>query len=459
MSVRAAVTEVIFTDDATAPFTSPRAGDPIVALRVLASGRELALPADGRRWVLGSRAPADLVVDDPFVSGVHCILERKLDGGPVIVRDRDSRNGTHVNGIPIEAAILQPGSLIHVGRTAMIAIAEEDGNRRRNALEQLRGRDPVFRAAVERALRAAVTECSVLIVGETGTGKDLIARAIHEGSPRRTGPYVAVNCGAIPRELVGSELFGHQRGAFTGAVIDRDGYFVEASGGTLFLDELAELPIELQPHLLRVVESRSVRRIGGATEKSVDVRIVSATNRLDGLGTPSSRLRVDLYHRVATVVVWLPPLRDRIGDLRELVGAMMADLAPQFGDKQVDPSAWLELARYDWPGNVRELAHAVSRAMALGGDVLGANDFLPGSSAFRPIAVRPRRREHADVAADAPITGGLPVHAALVRDAMIDALARHGSIRTAARSLGMAKSTFADKARAWGILPPKKRGA
>jgi transcriptional regulator with PAS, ATPase and Fis domain len=432
-----------------------RVRDAIVALRNTTTGEDLCVDGE-RRWVLGSKAACDLVVRDEWVSGFHCVFERRSPDGPLIIRDRASRNGTFVNGIPVEAALLRPGSLIVVGKTTLVAMAAP-ARVKRSAYEQLRGSDPAFRAAVAIALRAAQTDCSVLVVGETGTGKDLLARAIHEASSRAAGPYVPVNCGAIPRELIGSELFGHERGAFTGAITERDGYFVEAATGTLFLDELAELPLEQQPHLLRALENRRVRRIGGAIERPIDVRVVAATNRLEGLGTPNSRLRLDLFHRVATVVVPLPPLRERV-DVQELAQAMIADLAPQFGHKYVTGAAWAALAAHDWPGNVRELSHAVSRAMTLGGEQLGPLDFFPLGSFHRsPLARVPPAP--GSVAADVSIAhdGPLPAYASLLRDAMVDALARFQSIRRAAEHLGMPKSTFADKARAWGLVTSRTR--
>jgi DNA-binding NtrC family response regulator len=463
---------VLSADD---PEVQRARAETIVALRNTSTGEDFPLHPDARRWVLGSRRSCDFVVRDAWVSGAHAVIERRLADGSIVIRDKSSRNGTVVNGTAIEAAVLRPGALVAIGKTTLVAVADV-ARHRRSTYEQLRGNDPRFRAAVNQALRAAATDCSILIVGETGTGKDLLARLVHEASPRSHCPYIAVNCGAIPRELIGSELFGHERGSFTGAVGERDGYFVEAAGGTLFLDEIAELPLEQQPHLLRAIENRRVRRVGGALERQVDCRIVSATNRLEGLGTPHSRLRLDVFHRIATVIISLPPLRERIGDVRELVTGLIHELAPQYGRKEVSAGAWAALVSYDWPGNVRELVHAVSRAMALGGPLLGPFDFLPdlpGMRATRTIRTTSNKQPPAvDTPASAappptragdtepplpaylqaaPLTS-LPVYTQLLRDAMIDALARHGSIRRAARHLGMPKSTFADKARAWGLL-------
>jgi len=420
----------------------PRRTGVVIGLRATRDGAIFALDPEQGRWVLGSGESCDLVLDDPYISSTHCIVERR-PGGALVVRDRASRNGTQVNGNQVEGAELRVGSYLTLGRTTLVAVAAPDADRSR-AISLLRGHDPSFRTTVEQALRAALTDCSILIVGETGTGKDLLARVVHEASRRAAGKLVAVNCGGIPHELIGSELFGHERGAFTGAHEGRDGYFVEAHGGTLFLDELGELPLELQPHLLRALESRVVRRVGGTTERAVNVRIIAATNRLDGLGTEASRLRLDLYHRLATVVLAVPPLRERMGDLPELVEVMLDELAPESGRKRVTAEAWDSLTSYHWPGNVRELRHAVSRAVALGGEELTPLDFFP--------ELRFGRRGAGIATAEA-----LVPYEAMMRGAMEQALATHGSIRAAASHLGMAKSTFADRARAWGLAPPPRR--
>jgi transcriptional regulator with PAS, ATPase and Fis domain len=417
----------------------------VVGLRAMRDGCEHVLGEAARRWVIGSGDSCDIVIADPYVSQVHCVIERRPSGA-LVVRDKGSRNGTFIDGSPIEAAELRVGSHLSIGRTTLVAVSAP-GSEQPSALESIRGRDPVLRATIDRALRAAQIDCNVLIVGETGTGKDLIARVVHEASRRAAEKLVVVNCGAIPRELIGSELFGHEKGSFTGAHTERDGHFVEADRGTLFLDEIGELPIDLQPHLLRALESRKVRRIGGGTERSVDVRIIAATNRLDGLGTESSRLRLDLYHRLATVVLLVPPLRERLGDLPELVESMLRELAPEHGEKTVSDEAWHMLVSYRWPGNVRELRHAVSRAVALGNDVLVPEDFFPGLRFGRAPDGTP-------LSSNEP--GRLVPYQAMLRTAMEQALAQHGTIRAAAAHLGMAKSTFADKAKAWGLIPRRR---
>jgi DNA-binding NtrC family response regulator len=406
-------------------------------------GTEYPLAIHPRRWVIGSAPNCDLVLDDPYVSATHCVLERRA-GGTMHVRDRKSRNGTLIDGNLVEVAELQVGARLALGRTTLVALAAPDADGP-GAMSALRGRDPAFRATVEQAVKAAQTDCNVLIIGETGTGKDLLARVIHEASKRSTGAFVPVNCGGIPRELIGSELFGHEKGAFTGAHAERDGYFVEAHGGTLFLDEIGELPLELQPHLLRALETRRVRRIGGGNERCVDVRIVAATNRLENLGTEASKLRLDLYHRLATVVLVLPPLRERMGDLAELVQSMLAELTPEHGARTLSDAAWKALAGARWPGNVRELRHSVTRAVALGGEELQPEHFFPE---LRLAWQRPEEQ--------LPDREVLVPYERVLRSAMERAIAAHGTIRAAASYLGMPKSTFADRAARWGLLPRER---
>jgi transcriptional regulator with PAS, ATPase and Fis domain len=442
--------------------TDGRRGGTVIGLRKASTSELIPLGTSTQRWVIGSDPGCDVRVhNDPFVSGQHCVLERCAEG-VLIVRDMQSRNGTYVDGNHVEGAAVRVGSYLTIGRTTLVAVSDASakggggGAQPQPAIEQLRGRDAVLRMTIEQALRAAQTECSVLVGGETGTGKDLIARLIHESSRRAAGPFVAVNCGAIPRELIASELFGHEKGAFTGATDGRDGYFVEANGGTLFLDEIGELPIELQPTLLRALEARRVRRVGGQTDRVVDVRIVAATNRVDALGHEASRLRRDLYHRLATLTLVLPPLRERMGDIVELVESMLAELAPDFGDKQVTEEAWHALASYSWPGNIRELRHAVARAVTLGSVELSAADFFPHLNA-RPRRVTLPVRNGVD-GREYDENGALVPYQAMLKTAMAQALHEHGSIRAAAMSLGMPKSTFADRAREWQLLSRRNGG-
>jgi DNA-binding NtrC family response regulator len=442
----------------SAPVRSPAfvAMPPVVALRDRDTGVRFDLPFETRRWLIGKAPECDYVLaGDPYVSNVHCILERQPGGG-LMIRDNGSKNGTLVEGTPILALQLRPGVTIAIGKTFLVAVGAADPA---SAVEQLRGTNARFRAAVDLALKAARSDCSILIVGETGTGKDVIARAIHETSRRAGGPCVALNCGAFPRELIGSELFGHARGAFTGAVDAHDGLIVASDGGTLFLDEIGELELDLQPHLLRVLETRQVRPIGGTEYRDVDVRFVAATNRLDGLGTPSSRLRYDLYTRLAAVVVEMPPLRARKEDIPELVDVFLGELVGKYGPRELLPSALDAMLEYDWPGNVRELKQAVMRAVTLSDDVIDVAALrlpLHQPAELWRQAASPLPRCGPSLA---PAPAGMPRHEVVLREVMASALARQRSIRAAAREIGMAKSTFAEKAQRFGLIPPPAGGS
>jgi DNA-binding NtrC family response regulator len=245
----------------------------------------------------------------------------------------------------------------------------EDENRRlreqlseKTDLASLVGASDEMRQVFDMVRRVAATEATILVSGESGTGKELIARAIHHGSERREGPFIPVNCAAIPAELLESELFGHVKGAFTGAVKDRKGKFEQADGGTLFLDEVGELPLELQPKLLRALQEREIEPVGGTVRK-VDVRVVAATNRDLEEAMGEGTFREDLFYRLAVIPVYLPPLRVRGADIPLLVRHFLKKHGAT--DLAVDPSAMDRLAAYSWPGNVRELENAVERMIIL----------------------------------------------------------------------------------------------
>ena len=443
----------------------------ITALGVADTGDAIPL-SPGKRTLLGSGLGCDIVLEDPEISSAHCVIERRAGG--TVVRDDGSVQGTFLNNTRVREPVeLRPGALLRLGSLSFVALAER-GHGPGSGFARLIGRDTAFRKAVATAMRAAVTDCSVLVLGETGTGKELLAQAIHEASPRAAGPLVALNCGAIPSQLIGSELFGHEQGAFTGAATSRDGMFVHACGGTLFLDELGELPKEQQPHLLRVLETRHVRRLGSNGEQPVDVRLIAATNRIEGTG--SARLRLDLYHRIATVVIELPPLRARRDDIPLLVRAFMDELARDFGPRQIRGRTLQALSDHDWPGNVRELRASIQRAVALCPRELTVEQLLPHT--MRPSEERYRIRDRGhdvdemfevgiEYAASAPgrasraAEPGPPGRAGadgivpldnVLRDRMRHALVRCGSIRRAAQALGMPKSTFADRAHRLGVF-------
>jgi len=345
------------------------------------AGRE----AVGRAGVVsaGSAKDNDLVLSDDAVSRRH--FELRLRPDDVRIVDLGSTNGTTVDGVRIIEAVLTPASLIRAGATAIRVTAVEEPLviplSSREKLGALLGRSVAMREAFAVLERVAPSDVTVLIEGETGTGKELAAEAVHTHSARAEGPFVAVDCGAIAPTLMESELFGHVRGAFTGAIGDRKGVFEEADGGTIFLDEIGELPLDLQPKLLRVLERREVRRVGASQSRRVDVRIIAATNRDLTAEMNRGDFREDLYFRLAVVRVRLPPLRTRREDIPLLVQHFVDRIAP--GSKPLSPDLLHALATQPWPGNVRELRNAVERAVAMAGPA------APKSAAGVPIVQTP----------------------------------------------------------------------
>ncbi len=315
------------------------------------------------RVVVGSADRAQIVVADPTVSRLHAELDLREDG--LWVRDLGSRNGTYVRGVFVVEARLSAEREIRLGSvTVAVEPAESPpapgwaGDSFGPLVGKARGMQRLYATLA----RVAATEYSVLVQGETGTGKELVARAIHEASPRRQGPLVVVDCAAIPESLFESQLFGHARGAFTGAASARVGDVEEANGGTLFLDEVGELPLSMQPKLLRVLESRTIRRVGESQARSVDVRVVSATHRDLLAMVNAGTFREDLYFRLAAIPVQVPPLRERPEDVPLLVRRFL----PRGHDGVLPAELTAELAERRWPGNVRELRNFVERAVALG---------------------------------------------------------------------------------------------
>jgi len=246
---------------------------------------------------------------------------------------------------------------------------------------ELTGQSEEMRAVYQIIEAVAPSNASVLIFGESGTGKELVARALHAKSERSKGPFFALNCAALPKDILENELFGHEKGAFTGSVNEKPGAFEMADGGTIFLDEVAEMPPDIQVKLLRAIESRSIRRLGGKKEIEVDIRILAATNRDLQKALSDNDLREDLYYRLAVVELFLPPLRERLGDVKLLANEFLVRFAQQNGKGVTgfDDAAWEWILSYTWPGNVRELKNAVERAviMAGGGEKIRASDIMP----------------------------------------------------------------------------------
>jgi DNA-binding NtrC family response regulator len=248
-------------------------------------------------------------------------------------------------------------------------IAENSTLRRRlsdqTADSEILGRAPAMQRVLETVASVADADASVLVVGESGTGKELVANALHERSGRRDGPWVKINCAALPKDLIESELFGHTKGAFTGATTDKVGLLEEAHGGSLLLDEITEMPVDLQAKLLRVLEDRVVRRLGGSKSVPVDFRLISSTNRTPESAVKEGHLRRDLYFRINTVTIQVPPLRERRDDVAILVNAFLERYRAKHAREVegIDPEAYRRLLGYSWPGNVRELQHAIERAV------------------------------------------------------------------------------------------------
>jgi len=353
------------------------------------------------RMVIGADPRADFEIADPTLSKFHC--EVRIADGATFVRDLGSRNGTRVDGVPILEAPLRDGAQLSIGRTHL---RFDVGTRHvevplsaRDRFGQMRGASIPMRAMFARLEVAAANPSTVLLLGESGTGKELAAESIHTESARRDGPFIVVDCGAIPANLLEAELFGYEAGAFTGATTARAGAFEAAIGGTLFLDEIGELALELQPKLLRAIDRHEVQRLGSSERRTVDVRIVAATNRDLQAEVNARRFRSDLYYRLAVLVVRLPPLRERTSDIPALVDAILDSL----GDRDSEIARSLrggellpELLRHAWPGNVRELRNYVEACLVRQEHALAPSD-EPTIDITQPLrAVRDRWVRHVE---------------------------------------------------------------
>jgi transcriptional regulator with PAS, ATPase and Fis domain len=315
---------------------------------------------------VGTAPGCDVRLGDPTVSHLHCQLE--IHGHGVHVTDLESTNGTFVDGVRVYSAELSAGGTVTIGATVLrLELTGEPVYvelSRADRFGRFLGASAEIRRIYAILERVAPTDATILIQGETGTGKEALALAIHEASERADGPFIAVDCGAIAENLFESELFGHVRGAFSGAVIDRTGLFEQANGGTLFLDEIGELPLSLQPKLLRVLEMREIRRVGASTTKRVNVRVLAATNRLVARQVNEGTFREDLYYRLAVLEVVVPPLRAR----REDIPPLAAHFYQSFSGRTdpLPPEFLATLAARAWPGNVRELRNFIERSVSLG---------------------------------------------------------------------------------------------
>ena len=389
----------------------------------------------------------DLIILDialPGRSGIDWLHDLRDEGyaGDVVLMTAYADLDTAIEALRAGAAdfLLKPFSLAQM-LNALQRCFERSRLKRENfvlrrelsatEIEGMVGESEIMRAVCDRLKRIAPTPATVLLSGESGTGKEIAARALHRMSNRAEGPFVPLNCAAISAELIESELFGHVKGAYTGAQQTREGLFYYARSGTLFLDEIAELPMPAQAKLLRVLEERRLRPVGSEQEIPVDVRVVAATNRDLKAEVAAQRFRQDLYYRLQVVEVLLPPLRERPEDLPGLVAHFIAQLAPHLGVPQLNPDArtLARMAAYDWPGNVRELRNVVERSL-----ILGWFDLGPEPTGGAPIGGSDERLEAIEKRHILAVLG-----------------ACGGNKSEAARRLGVSRKTLDRKCQAWAM--------
>ncbi|MDI1483599.1 sigma 54-interacting transcriptional regulator [Polyangium sp. y55x31] len=332
------------------------------------SGPDLgrAIASDGQELAIGTADGNHLVLSDRSVSRHHCVISVTDQG--FFLQDLGSRNGTTLSGFRVVAAYLNPGAVIGIGESTLRfepladeivePLAEEE------RLGRLLGQSTAMRRIFAALPRIAASDSTVLIEGETGTGKGLLAELLHQQSSRANGPLVVIDCSAIPPTLIEAELFGHAKGAFTGAQNARPGAFESAAGGTVFLDELGELPLDMQPKLLRALEERVIRRVGSLEPVKLDVRVIAATNRDLRQEVNRGAFRSDLFYRLNIVRIRLPPLRERREDIPLLISHFYAQLT-RSGDTRPPSELVTAFSRQDWPGNVRELRAAIERAILM----------------------------------------------------------------------------------------------
>jgi DNA-binding NtrC family response regulator len=342
-------------------------------------GKQVTIPPVG--IVVGADPAVDVTLSDAAISGRHCTIIPKENG--FSVKDLESKNGTFLDNVAISEALVPVGGVLRLGKSLIQLMPGEEvveiPPSTRTHFGKLAGESLAMRRVYALLERAAQSDASVLFIGESGTGKELASRAIHENSPRKKGPFVVFDCGAASDTLIASDLFGHVRGAFTGADRERVGAFAAAHKGTLFLDEIGDLPLNLQPKLLRLLETGEVTRLGTTQHQKYDVRIVAATNRNLWEEVSRGTFRGDLYYRLAVVEVHLPPLRQHKEDIESLTKLFLKDTGAS--DEEIAGPNLERLHSYQWPGNVRELRNVVTRAVALS----------PPGAAFSemPILLRP----------------------------------------------------------------------
>jgi DNA-binding NtrC family response regulator len=424
-------------------------------------------PDQGKEHVLdegttmvGTHADNDLVLTDTTVSRYHLEIRMRRDG--IEIRDLDTTNGTKHGGARVGNVVLTGPSRLRLGKTTEVDVEPVDtkvdvGEWPGDRFGDVLGSTAPMKRLFALLGRAAPTEATILLQGETGTGKEAIAEAIHHASRRTKGPFVVVDCGSIPHELIASELFGHAKGSFTGAGADKQGLIEAANGGTLFLDEIGELALDLQPQLLRVIDRRQVRRVGETQAVDVDIRVIAATHRDLRAMVRAGQFREDLFYRLAVVATSVPPLRERKADIPALASWFAEKMGR--GTFAQSPSLIALLEGHDWPGNVRELRNVVERALSL-----GESGLLAELSESSPRAItndddgEPRRPSSPGSAAGADVLE-LPfkeAKAALVetfeRDYLTALLARHrGNISRAASEAGIDRNYIHRLVKKYGL--------
>ncbi|MEM9458120.1 MAG: sigma 54-dependent Fis family transcriptional regulator [Myxococcota bacterium] len=411
-------------------------------------GRAIPLREDHDHRV-GTSPDCDLVLTDERVSSRH--LRIRPEGDSFVVEDEGSTNGTHYQGSRIGRARLPAGASFKVGRSVLqvqpqAEVLELPPSRARR-FGDLVGESLALRQAFAVLELAASSDVTVLLEGETGTGKELAARALHEASERRRGPFVAVDCGALPESLVESELFGHVRGAFTGATSDRKGAFARARGGTLFLDEIDGVPAAVQARLLRALEDRTIRPVGADHELPLDLRLVVATQAPLPARVADGSFRADLFYRIAVLHLRLPPLRERREDIPPIVIHMLRLRGLATG--AVEGEGLERLRAHDWPGNVRELRNVIDRAIALS----------PGAERFADLRLHLHATQHEQV----PLTVRTDLPFAEAKAAVVTELERRyltelwadcdGNISASARRAGLDRKHLRTLLRRHGLLP------
>jgi DNA-binding NtrC family response regulator len=341
------------------------------------------------RVSVGSAGTNDLRLTDETVSRHHCEIVAR--GDCYSVRDLGSTNGTFLNGVRVFEAPLEAGTRVTLGDSELLFqpthTAVPLGESEAEHFGELYGSSPAMRTVFDLLEKVSSVSLTCLVVGETGTGKELAARAIHQSSNRANGPFVILDCGAVNENLIEAELFGHERGAFTGADRSRAGAFERADGGTIFLDEIGELPLELQPKLLRVLERREVARIGAGDPLEVDVRVIAATHRDLADMVDEGSFREDLLYRLTEVIVRMPALREHREDVPILAGRILSQIDGP--TRTLGPDALAYLCEQSWPGNVRELRNAVRRAAALSASAVLSRDALARLEHVRPSSRAP----------------------------------------------------------------------